>query len=110
MHCAGFTDNEIRTDLLCSIKNSFNPKSVYTALKEYGFSKEERRKFRTCPIPNCTHIGTLQRTLEHLNEPVHAIPIRNIGKLIPVIRNSTRSKPTLVDHVVALFYDIKNIF
>lgn len=110
LHCAGFTDEEMKTDLICQFKNSFNPKSVYAALKEYGFTKAERRKIRVCPMPNCTRIGTLQGILEHLNEPAHAIPIRNIGKLIPLIRNSTKPKPTLADMFVSTIKDFKELF
>ena len=79
-------------------------------MKEYGFTDKERKKFRTCPHHECSYRATLQGVLEHVNV-AHKIPIPNIGKMIPVIReHESDSKPTLADHFILLKRDLTDLF
>lgn len=107
LHAAGFSDDELKTTLGCQIRNIVNPRNVFRALREYGFERKDRIKARACPLPDCNFAGSLQRVLEHLNEPPHKIPIRNIGKLIPIIKNGYKSNPTIADYFFGIIKDFK---
>jgi len=111
LKAAGWTDQELKADqnIGCLIKSITSYKDPSKALDEYGFSKEVAKKQRTCPMPDCVHTGRLRHMLEHLNES-HRIPIPNIGKLIPLIlKENTKPKTTIADHLVALKKDIKQL-
>ncbi len=113
MRGAGYTDEEILGsggNLKCGLKTMFNHKAPSKVLKEYGFSDKERKKFRTCPHSECSYRATLQGVLEHVNE-AHKIPIPNIGKMIPIIReHESDVKPTLADHFILLKRDFIDLF
>lgn len=102
---AGWTDDELvgmKGGLRCAINTLLRTKSPMEALNEYGFSKEDKEKDRRCPLPNCRFTGNLQCILEHLNEAPHKVPIPQIGKLIPVIKNDDREMPTMKDHGIRI--------
>lgn len=113
MRASGMTDEEIQGlsgNLKCSLKTMFNYKSPSKVLKEFGFESKELKKFRTCPMDNCGSRGSLQHILEHINE-AHRIPIPNIGKMIPIIREHPDSyKPTIMDLLIIFKRDLKDIF
>ena len=108
LHASGIPDSELKPNLICSIKNLGAGQIFIGALRHYGLPKEERRKIRVCPMPDCASTGRLQMILEHLNE-CHKIPIRNIGKLVPIIRNDQRAKPTFADCCKVFVSDIKKL-
>jgi hypothetical protein len=107
LHSAGWTDSELKPSLSCFINTITNGKDPINAMDEYGFSHEERKKTRACPIPDCMYTAGLRRILEHVNE-YHKIPIPNIGRLIPMIRNSTKM-PTIADKTLGLVKDVSSI-
>lgn len=108
LHVAGWHDAELVPSLACHIKTFTSNRNAFRALGEYGFSDEDRKKMRICPLPDCCYGARLQGILEHLNE-AHQIPIPNIGKLVPIIRNSKKSV-TLADRFIFLAKDIKKFF
>ena len=111
LKAAGWTDEDlgaVRTAIPCAIKSLTNYKNPHKALEEYGFTKEESRKRRYCPQPDCTFSGGLQSVLEHINE-CHQIPIPNIGKLIPLLRKKKEIPPTLADTWRFFKQDIKKL-
>jgi len=111
LKAAGWTDEDLgakRQNLTCFINSITNKKDPTKALYEYGFPKDEARKIRYCPLPDCTHFGGLQHILEHINE-CHRIPIPNIGKLIPIIRNQNKPRRTMADHFTLLYKDLKQL-
>lgn len=111
LKASGWTDEELgakRQNLACFVNSITNNKDPTKALSEYGFSREEGKKVRYCPLPDCTHFGGLQHVLEHINE-CHRIPIPNIGKMIPSILNSKKPRRTIADHFVMLKKDIKEL-
>lgn len=107
LHSAGWSDDDLKPTMSCLLKSFTNVKEPTKALEEYGFSKEERRKTRSCPVIDCSTTGSLQRVLEHLNE-YHQYPIPNIGKLIPWIRTSTK-KPSNSEKIADLLHDLKSL-
>ncbi len=112
LHAAGWSDEELvgmNGSLNCQIKSLVGSKDATKALKEYGFSHKERHKGRNCPMPDCAFHCGLQAVLEHLNE-CHKIPIPNIGKLLPAIRNDEKGRPTIADGFKILKQDVKAFF
>jgi len=112
LHAAGWSDEELvgmNGPINCQIKSIMGSKDATRALQEYGFPEKERRKSRNCPMPDCTYRVGLQGILEHLNE-CHQIPIPNIGKLLPVIRNDTKPRPTIADWFKIIKEDVKGLF
>lgn len=114
MRATGATDEELMGasgDLRCGLKTFFNYKSPSRVMKEYGFDKETRKQFRTCPHNDCAFRGSLQIILEHVNE-AHKTPIPMIGKyIIPALRDQDKDyKPTIADQMIILKDDIRNLF
>ena len=78
-------------------------------LRSYGFSDEARDKTRRCTEPECHVTGTLSAIIAHLNDN-HKLKIKQIGKVIPHIRDDPRPTPKWHETILGTMIHIGKSF